>query len=790
MRNQPWTRIAAAALGFLALVLMGAAQADPPARVGQLSYISGATSFSPAGEDEWFIARINRPIITGDRLWADNNALAELQIGTASVRLAPNTSVTTLNLDDRVAQFQLAQGALNVHVRSLRRDEVFEIDTPNLAFSVRRPGHYRIDVDPDGRATSIAVRSGSAEVFGEGVAYVLDPGQWYRFYGTRLEQSEVGALPRPDSFDRWSDARDRRYAGSASARYVAPEMIGYEDLDEHGTWRVVAQYGNVWVPRSVPTGWAPYRYGHWAWIDPWGWTWVDDAPWGFAPFHYGRWAIIGGTWGWVPGPVSVRPVYAPALVVFVGGSDFRLSLAIGGAVAGVAWFPLAPGEVYRPAYTVSRTYFTNVNVSNTTISNTYVTNIYNNPSSATQIRYANRQVAAAVTAVPTAAFAQSQPVARAAATVSRDALAKAPIVEAAPVAPSRASVTGAAPAAASRPSATVLTRPAVAKVEPPPAPASFTAKQSALAAHPGKPLAERDKSAVKAQPAREAPRVTVVKPSPAAQPVPKGATPADTQRRAPAASVAQPGATAPEAPQAPAPPAAPRPPGASDEKVQPPARERREPQPPRPGVTQPEERAQPPAAGPKAEPTPGARPPESRVEEQRRARPTPRPPESGREEAGARPAPAPRPPDAARDEQRRTPPAARPPEERRQEERATPPAPRPAETRREEPRGAPAAARPPQPRKEEQRAAPPEPPAGRQPGSRKEEQPRTTPGAPPPPRRRRRPSGRASAKNAKGTRRSRKRRTDPPVRLDVACGVEAKGSGDIPGRPPDRRQKT
>ena len=711
MRNQLWTRSAAAALGFLALVLMGAAQADPPERVGRLSYISGATSFSPAGEDEWFTARINRPIITGDRLWADSNALAELQIGRASVRLAPNTSLTMLNLDDRVAQFQLAQGALNIHVRSLRRDEVFEVDTPNLAFSVRQPGHYRIDVDTEGRATSIAVRSGSAEVFGEGVAYTLDPGQWYRFYGTRLEPSEVGALPPPDRFDRWSDARDRRYAGSASARYVAPEVIGYEDLDEHGTWRVVAEYGNVWVPRGVPRGWAPYRYGHWAWIEPWGWTWVDDAPWGFAPFHYGRWAIIAGAWCWVPGPVSVRPVYAPALVAFVGDSNFRLSLTIGGAAAGVAWFPLAPGEVFRPAYTVSRTYFTNVNVSNTTINNTYVTNIYNNPGSVTQIRYANRQVAAAVTAVPTTAFVQSQPVARAAVTVSPDALAKAPIGEAAPVAPSRSSVTGAAPAATSRPSATVLTRPAVAKAEPPPPPVSFAAKQSALAANPGKPLAERDRSAVRAQPAREAPRVTVVKPSATTQPVPKGGTPADAQRRAPAPSVAQPDATTPGAP---------RPPGASVEKAQPPARERREPQPPQPRVTQPEERTQPPA--PKAEPTPGARPAEPRMEEQRRERPAPRPPESGREEAGTRPAPAPRPPDAARDEQRRAPPAARPPEERRQEQRAAPAAPRPAETRTEESRGTPAA-RPPQPREEEKRAAPPEP--------RREDQPRTGPGAPP-----------------------------------------------------------
>ena len=29
--------------------------------------------------------------------------------------------------------------------------------------------------------------------------------------------------------------------------------------------------------------------------------------------------IVGGRWGWVAGPVAIEPVYAPALVVFIGG---------------------------------------------------------------------------------------------------------------------------------------------------------------------------------------------------------------------------------------------------------------------------------------------------------------------------------------------------------------------------------------------------------------------------------------------------------------------------------------
>ena len=127
-----------------------------------------------------------------------------------------------------------------------------------------------------------------------------------------------------------------------------------------------SDYGNVWVPTRVEAGWAPYRDGHWAWVEPWGWTWVDDAPWGFAVSHYGRWANMRGTWGWVPGPVRSRAYYAPALVAFVGGSNFQLSISSGN-VGGIAWFPLGPREVYRPSYAVSRHYFENVNVSNTVI---------------------------------------------------------------------------------------------------------------------------------------------------------------------------------------------------------------------------------------------------------------------------------------------------------------------------------------------------------------------------------------------------------------------------------------
>ena len=522
-----------AIVGFAALLICGMAAADPPSRVARLANIGGTVSFSPAGEDEWVFATPNRPLITGDRVWADAGARAELQIGSLAVRLGSRTSVTILNLDDRVAQFQLAQGALNVRVRRIDPGQTIEVDTPLLAFSLRRPGDYRIDVDPASAATTVAVRSGEGEAYGEGAAYTIGARQWYRFVDSGLRDYEYDALPPADAFDRWTRDRDRREDRPVAARYVAPDVIGYADLDDYGTWSVVEGYGNVWVPTSVARDWAPYHYGHWAWIEPWGWTWVDDAPWGFAPFHYGRWAYARERWCWVPGPVRVRPVYAPALVAFVGGNNFSITVSSGGPARGIAWFPLAPGEVYRPAYPVSRNYFTNVNISNTNVSNTYVTSVYNRPDAQTAV-YRNRDQRGGMTAVPTDVFVQSRPVARSAVAVSRDVAAAAQVTPVAAIAPVRASVIGggergtaggapaAGPGPVSRPPRATIERPIIARVAPPPPPASFNTREATLAKDPGRPADPATVVAPRASPTATpaAPAVKVVAPATPGTPPP------------------------------------------------------------------------------------------------------------------------------------------------------------------------------------------------------------------------------------------------------------------------------
>lgn len=475
------------------------------------------------------LAAPNRPLVTGDRLWADAGGRAELQAGSVALRLGPSTSVNVLNLDDRTTQMELAQGSLYVRVWRLDRDEAVEIDTPNLAFTITSAGRYRIDVDPEGNVTTLAVLAGQGEAYGEGAGYRIGAGERYSFSGTGLRDYEYSDIGPPDEFDRWAADRDRRYDTSLSARYVSRDVIGYQDLDQYGTWSVVADYGNVWYPRSMPSGWAPYRTGHWAWIDPWGWTWIDDAPWGFAPYHYGRWAYVTGRWGWIPGPVNVRPIYAPALVAFIGGGDFRLSLSVGGAVSGVAWFPLGPGEVYQPAYRVSRDYFTNVNISNTRVTNVNITNVYNNyttNTTVTNVTYRNRQAPGAVTAVPTTAFVQSQPVARAAVQVPREVMAQQAVSAVARVAPTRASIVSAAAqasaASAAKPPARTLQREVVARTKPPAPPAAFAARQAALAANPGRPVepapAQAQPASASTAPARN---VKMVAPTQAAAPAPK-----------------------------------------------------------------------------------------------------------------------------------------------------------------------------------------------------------------------------------------------------------------------------
>jgi hypothetical protein len=625
-------------------------QDDPPSRVARLGYMEGSVSFEPAGENDWVQAFPNRPMTTGDQLWVDNNSRAEVQLGPTTINLWSNTGFSFLNLDDQTVQIQLTAGAINLRVRELDPNTIFEVDTPNQAFTVTEPGRYRVEASENGDYTVVTIREGAGESTGNGQSYTLHAGQRTTFSGTTSLNAEVEDIGEPDDFDNWSDQRYQRYDDSPSARYCSRDVVGFSDLDDNGDWHAESEYGPVWFPRVV-VGWAPYHVGHWAWIDPWGWTWVDDDPWGYAPFHYGRWLWIQGRWGWVPGPPRERPVYAPALVVFVGGGG----LAFGG---NVAWFPLGPREVYVPSYPVSQAYVNRVNISNTTVNVTTVTNVYNTTiinktTTITNVTYVNRSVQGAVTAVPQAAFASAQPVAKVAVAVNAQEIARAPISSRAAVPPSNQAVLGAHANTAghvSAPPAAVAKRVVVAKTAPPPPPPSFASRQQILAQHPGEPIARQQLQ--KMVPAAAV--ASRVKRAPPAKPA--TATPAPNRANQPANRPATPPANArPAANPAPARP-------------QPSAQPSNQPAPAnRPAESRPQpNRAEP--AQP-ARPAPNNRPETNRPESNRpETRPQPTPPPAARPEPN-RPAeqprtqPAPRPsapPPAEHQQQRTPPPQARP----------------------------------------------------------------------------------------------------------------------------------
>jgi TPR repeat protein len=470
---------------------------DPPSRVAQLRYIRGRVSFQPAGTDDWNYPSLNRPMTTGDKLWADEGARAELGTDSAKIRLNSTTGFSFLNLNDHITQIRLNEGSIQIHLRRLDDDESFEVDTPNLALSLLRPGNYRLDVNEAGDMTVVTVRGGEGEVTAGGLAFTVRSGQAGAFTGIDEISPDLESIQGTDDFDDWCRNQDRREEHAQSARYVSRDVIGYEDLDNYGEWRHVPQYGDVWVPTAVAAGWAPYHNGHWAWVSPWGWTWVDDAPWGFAPFHYGRWAYVSGYWAWCPGPVATvdsvaaRPVYAPALVAWVGSP--RLGSGNG---AGVAWFALGPREVYVPPYRVSPTYVTNVNVTNTTVTNTYVTNVVNNNTTVTNVNvtnvtYVNKTAPGAVTAVPQSAFTSAQPVAKAAVQVDVKQLAVAKVAtNNMVVEPQAKSVVGAAAPAVNvpKPPDSTLNRAVVAKVAPPPQPVPFAVQQKIIQQNGGRPV--------------------------------------------------------------------------------------------------------------------------------------------------------------------------------------------------------------------------------------------------------------------------------------------------------------
>jgi len=378
---------------------------DPPGRVARLSAMDGDVSVAPAGTEEWADGVLNRPITSGDRLSVGADGRAELQVGTASVHLDRSSTFEFIELDDDIMQMSLTEGVATVRVRTLGDREKIQLETPNATVHFNHPGDYTVEVDPQTDRTIVRTRNGEAEVTGGSKSFRVRADEQGTFTGLDGLTADIDRITPRTPFESWANDRDRRGDNSESAKYVSREVVGYEDLDGQGEWINEPSYGYVWRPTYVVADWAPYRYGRWGWVAPWGWTWIDAAPWGFAPFHYGRWAYASSRWCWVPGPRYVRPYYAPALVGWVGGPSVSVAVGFGS----VGWFPLAPHEVYVPWYRHTPRYVRHVNVSNTIIvNNINVTNVYGRGGQ--RPGYINSSVARAVTAVNRDQFVGGRPV--------------------------------------------------------------------------------------------------------------------------------------------------------------------------------------------------------------------------------------------------------------------------------------------------------------------------------------------------------------------------------------------
>ncbi len=316
--------------------------------------------------NEWVAASINFPLLPGDSVWVPQDGRTEIQfIGRTYLRAAGNTEITITKTawdrDSRIIQTALPQGSVYINYRSSTgKDSVCQVDTPLISVMAYENAQYTILVGEDGY-TEVSVLGG--------IVYVDSPSGNTRVARGNVisvgpeNYAEISPLGPRNEWVRWNRSRDSRLVRSrTSARYLPSELDVYSnDFDEHGRWIYVRDYGYVWNPKEVMSGWAPYRNGRWVWMQG-DYVWVSYEPWGWAPYHYGRWAFrIGIGWFWVPPAVS-SVFWSPGFVAWIYTPTY------------VSWVPLAPREVYYGYgyYGPHSVNLTKVNIKTVNVTNVYV----------------------------------------------------------------------------------------------------------------------------------------------------------------------------------------------------------------------------------------------------------------------------------------------------------------------------------------------------------------------------------------------------------------------------------
>jgi len=319
----------------------GSVPGELPALVGRLSAVQGDVRWLDRDSGSWVASTAsqplrNWPVASGDRLRTGAGARAELRIGSLTVRLGADAELWLQRLDEKALVLHLEAGTLALRLPAVDGDAFgpVELSTREGRWLPQRPGSYRLDRQFD--ATQATAWQGEWRFDGRDSQLVVPAGRradlWLDGSGSatpgRTRFAWAGV--ERDDFADWVARDERLDDAPVTARHVPPGMTGWQDLDRHGDWVSDPEVGSLWQPRLLAPGWAPFQDGRWAWVAPWGWTWIDAAPWGFAPFHYGSWLVIGGRWSWSPGPRHHRPRYAPALSVWLQAPVAGIGVPIGG----------------------------------------------------------------------------------------------------------------------------------------------------------------------------------------------------------------------------------------------------------------------------------------------------------------------------------------------------------------------------------------------------------------------------------------------------------------------------
>jgi uncharacterized membrane protein YgcG len=303
-------------LGFVLLLcalscLPAFAAASPGVRVVRLSLALGDVQIDRNSGDGWEQAINNMPVIGGARIYAAEEARAELEFEDgSSLRLVGPGQISLIELSSAPdgapsTVIQVASGVAYINAR-VQPGTGFRILAPTgESFAITAPSHLRFKVDE--QVASLSVFQGEAKALSGVGTPVVHAGQSYNYILGQPESSVRADTVQPQSGDSWDRQRDSyndqyEAAGAANSGSDDPNAPGVADLGAYGSYQDLPGYGVAWQPSGVDDNWDPFANGAWCDYPDLGWTFVSGYPWGWAPYYYGDWFYVGGRgWWWRPG---------------------------------------------------------------------------------------------------------------------------------------------------------------------------------------------------------------------------------------------------------------------------------------------------------------------------------------------------------------------------------------------------------------------------------------------------------------------------------------------------------